>query len=160
MKLRVLMLAIYAVLAIFTVLFAKKEGQKPKADMYLPIKLLAMALALLAGAVLAALYGVSKGQAAYGYAACALLTVFAVCAFLCWKNQKIRILSQEEFEYTTFLGNAVTYRFDDIEGLKRNKDSMTLLLKSGKVHIESMAVLSPELVEKINAILQPPVAAE
>lgn len=158
MKLRILMLAIYAVLLLFGALFAKKEQQKPKADMYLPIKLLAMALALMVASVVALNYGLAKGQAALGYAGGAALAVFAVSAFMCWKNQKIRILSQDEFEYTTFLGNAHTYRFDDIAGLKRNKDSMTLLLKNGKVHIESMAVLSPELVEKINTALQPPVA--
>ena len=158
MKLRTLMLAIYAVLAVFTMLFAKKEEQKPKADMYLPIKLLAMALALLAGSAIALLYGLSKGQPALGYAGGAVLVIFAAAAFMCWKNQKIRILSQDEFEYTTFLGRSFTYRFDDIVGLKRNKDSMTLLLQNGKVHIESMAVLTPELVEKINTALQPPVA--
>lgn len=154
MTLRLLMLIIYAVLALIGLLFAKKEQQKPKADMYLPVKLLAMSLAMLVAAAVVMQFGVMKGEELAGYVCGAALAVLAAVAFLCWKNQKIRILSQDTFEYTTFLGNTYSFCFSDIEGLKRNKDSMTLLLKNGKVHIESMAVISAELVEKINTALE------
>ena len=84
-------------------------------------------------------------------AACILL---GIGALMCWKNQTIRIIDEEKFEYTTFLGNKKVYAFSDIKGLIRNSDSLTLLVKDKKVHIESMAILSERLIEKINEALK------
>ena len=71
--------------------------------------------------------------------------------WLCWKNQTIRILDDEKFEYTTFLGNTRVYRFSDIRELRVNNDSLTLFLTNGKVHIEAMVYMSETLYNKINA---------
>ena len=51
-------------------------------------------------------------------------------------------------------GNTTTYSFADIQGLRKNQDSMTLFVAGKKVHIESMAVLSERLVNHINEALQ------
>ena len=77
-----------------------------------------------------------------------------VLALLCWKNQSIVVLSDSTFEYTTFLGNKKLYCFQDITGFKKNGDSTTLFVGSEKVHIESCAVLSEKLIERINKQLQ------
>lgn len=60
------------------------------------------------------------------------------------------MLSDDSFEYSTFLGNKKVYRFEDIVGLKRNSDSMTLIVNGGKVHIESCAQLTERFAERIN----------
>ena len=78
---------------------------------------------------------------------------FGVAALLCWRNQSIHIISDEKFTYTTMFGNTRTYSFSDIQGLRRNQDSLTLFVAGEKVHIESMAVLSERLIERINTVL-------
>ena len=75
---------------------------------------------------------------------------FGIAALMCWKNQSIRVLSDEYFEYKTMFGRIYTYAFRDITRLKRNQDSLTLFVGEGKVHIESNAVISERLAELIN----------
>lgn len=122
---------------------------QPRADMYLPERLLAMALVFLAGGtVFGVLFLLTKTLwmvlAAVGGLA------FGIVALLCWKNQSIRMISDEEFEYTTFLGNTYRYAFKDITGLRKNQDSLTLFVGEKKVHIESMAIITERLVQRIN----------
>ena len=76
-----------------------------------------------------------------------------VALLLCWKNQTIRIISEEQFVYKTMFGREHTYNFADIQGLRPNKDSVTLFVAGEKVHMESMAVLSENLVRKLNIAL-------
>ena len=51
-------------------------------------------------------------------------------------------------------GNKYVYRFDDIKHLRLNKDSMTLFVADGKVHIESCAILSDRFVNLVNQKLE------
>ena len=124
----------------------------PRADMYLPERLLAMALVLLAGGTAFAVFAVIRAVI-WAIAIAALLLILGIFALLCWKNQAIHVISNEQFTYTTMFGNTRTYRFSDIQGLRRNQDSLTLFVAGEKVHIESMAVLSQRLVERINTAL-------
>ena len=129
------------------------KGDGPRADMYLPDKLLAMALVFLAGGTACAIYAVVKF--AIWAVVCAVLgIVLGIFAVLCWKNQTIHIISDTQFTYTTMFGNTRTYSFSDIQGLRKNQDSMTLLVAYEKIHIESMAVLSERLVSRINQALK------
>lgn len=121
----------------------------PRADMYLPIWILALALVLFLGAVGMAVYAIVTLSVGFGIAALCCLGLGAA-ALLCWKNQTINMLSDDSFEYSTFLGNKKVYRFEDIVGLKRNSDSMTLIVNGGKVHIESCAQLTERFAERIN----------
>ena len=121
--------------------------------MYLPERLLAMALILLAGGTACAIYAVIS-HAVWAIVCAVLGLVFGLAAVLCWRNQTIHVLSEEQFTYTTMFGNTETYSFSDIQGLRKNQDSMTLLVAGKKVHIESMAVLSDRLVASINRELQ------
>ena len=134
------------------ILGAGQSNDEPRADMYLPIWLLAFSFVLIAFGIGLGVWTVlyfSVGTAIA--AACCLL--LGAAALLCWKNQTIQMLLNDSFEYTTFLGNKKLYRFNQIRGLKRNSDSMTLLVGEEKVHIESCAVLSERLVERINQAL-------
>lgn len=125
------------------------SGDSPRADMFLPVRLLAMSLILLAAGTALAVFTVLRFSVGATIAA-VLCLVLGVFALLCWKNQSIHVISDEQFTYTTMFGNTRTYSFADIQGLRRNQDSMTLFVAGEKVHIESMAVLSQRLVDLIN----------
>ena len=122
-------------------------------DVHLPNFLLAFGFALIAGAVaLVTAYFFVWEKILLPIAAGAL--ILGVTAILCRRNQKIRVLSDEEFEYTTFLGNSYICRFEDIVALRRNSDSMTLFVGDKKVHIESIAIVSERFAELVNKALE------
>ncbi|MDD6212299.1 MAG: hypothetical protein PUB22_04050 [Clostridiales bacterium] len=123
--------------------------EEPRADMYLPIWLLAFALLLLAGGAAVAVLAIVFLSVPAAIVALASL-ILGTTALLCWKNQKVLMLSDDSFEYTTFLGNKKVYRFSEIVDLKVGIDSMTLLMENGKVHIESSAIITERLVDRIN----------
>ena len=127
--------------------------EEARGDMYLPERLLAMALVCLAGGTAFGIYGVLKGLVWVALGGVLGLGL-GVAALLCWKNQSIHILSEETFTYTTMFGKTKTYRFRDIQGLRKNQDSLTLFVAGEKVHIESMAILSDRLVTRINRELE------
>lgn len=129
------------------------DDSTPRADMYLPPRLLAMSLVFLAIGMACVVFIVTQFTIWWvvGAVCCIVLGVFAL---LCWKNQSIRIISDEQFTYTIMFGNTYTYNFSDIQGLRQNQDSMTLLVANKQVHIESMAILSDALVARINEALQ------
>ena len=124
----------------------------PRADMFLPdfLKYFGFALDAVAGAILVVVFisqiwGLIIGVILYGG--------LGIAAWLCWKNQTIRIIDDDTFEYTTFLGKTTIYHFSDIKDLRTNQDSLTLILTNGKVHIESMVCISETLLDKINSAL-------
>ena len=128
------------------------SGGEPRADMFLPDRLLAMSIVFLAGGIVSiALAIINSVTWVLGVVIC---FAFGIAALLCWKNQTIHILSEEQFTYTTMFGNVRTYSFSDIQGLRRNQDSLTLFVAGEKVHIESMAILSERLVERIDNALE------
>ena len=128
------------------------SGDEPRADMFLPDRLLAMSIVFLAGGIVSiALAIINSVTWVLGVIIC---FAFGIAALLCWKNQSIRIISDEQFTYTTMFGKTRTYSFSDIQGLRRNQDSLTLFVANEKVHIESMAILSERLVERIDNALE------
>ncbi len=124
-----------------------------RADMFLPIKLLAFSVVLVIAGVFIGVYGVLNASVGAIIGAVAALAL-GMAALLCWKNQTITVLDDEEFEYSTFLGKKIVYRFSDIKLIRKNNDSMTVYVGNGKVHIESMAILSERLIERINKQLE------
>lgn len=60
-------------------------------------------------------------------------------------------MDDETFLYSTMLGNKKSYRFADIQRLNKNNDSFTLIMKDGKVHIESCAVISSRFMKALYA---------
>lgn len=128
------------------------DGDEPRADMYLPDRLLAMSAVLMAIGLACGACTVIRCEIWWGVGA-ALNIGLGVFALLCWKNQKIHMISDEQFTYTTMFGNTRTYSFTDIQGLRRNQDSLTLFVANQKVHMESMAVISDRLSKRIHMAL-------
>jgi hypothetical protein len=127
---------------------------EPRADMFLPAWLFVMGLLLsMFGAIVGIVFAVLQISTLIIVLA-AGMALLGVAAILCWKNQTIRMLPNDTFEYSTFLGNKIIYRFSDIKGLKKNTDSMTLFVAEGKVHIESIAILTDRLSDRINKQLE------
>ena len=121
----------------------------PRADMYLPnflkyfgFFLDILSLAFLVAAIITQIWGLFIGVLICGG--------LGIAAWLCWKNQTIKIIDEDHFEYTTFLGKTTVYSFSDIKELRANQDSMSLILTNGKIHIESMVCMSETLANKIN----------
>lgn len=134
------------------VLGVRNTAGEPRADMYLTNRVMSRGLVLIAfGIALAVSFYIS--MVTWKIFAAVLAEVVGFSAILCWRNQTIKIISNEKFVYTTFLGNRHEYYFADITALKRNRDSMTLFFGKNKVHIESNAVLSERLVSLINSAL-------
>ena len=129
------------------------KDDEPRADMFLPMWLLAFSLVLSIIGCTLVIVSIFKFSL-WAVIGAALAIVLGIAALLCWRNQSIVISSDETFVYTTFLGNKKTYYFNDITGLKKNNDSLTLVLGKNKVHIESCAFLTDRLVNKINAQLE------
>ena len=125
------------------------SDDEPRADMFLPVKVLSLAPVMLIAGVVFAVIAAIKGTTALAVLA-PICIILGVAALLCWRNQKIVMLSDDEFEYSTFLGKKTVYRFDEIKMLRRNKDSMTLYVGEGKVHMESSAIFTERLLERIN----------
>ena len=146
MKLKILVI-------IMEKIFGTIPDDRSRADMYLPDRLLAMSLVFLAGGIICAIIAIFK-LAAWAIVFAALGIVLGIFAFLCWKNQSIRIISDEQFTYTTMFGKVRTYYFSDIQRLRRNQDSMTLFVANEKVHMESMAIISDRLADLITGALK------
>lgn len=123
--------------------------EDPRADMYLPLWILTFGLVLIVGALVLGVY-TALSLSVQTLAVALICLILGIGAVLCWKNQTVRMLPNDSFEYTTFLGRKTVYRFCDIRGLRKNRDSMTLLVGTGKVHMESCAVISERLADRIN----------
>ena len=131
-------------------IFNKNEGYtNPRADMFLPLWLNLFGIFLDICAIAAAILSFVLNQWAF-LVLTAILLPIGIAAFLCWRNQKIVVIDSGRFEYTTFLGKTTTYYFSDIKSLTVNGDSMTLFVGDGKVHIESIAIISDWLVNRID----------
>ena len=108
-------------------LLGVSSREERRADMYLPNFVLALGLVLCAGGTAMAIaFFFTQNTALLIFGILAL--VIGIVALLCWKNQSIKILSEHEFSYTTFLGNTKVYRFRDISGLPRKKWLQATLL--------------------------------
>ena len=147
MKLKILVKAIEKILGL------ADNGDGPRADMFLPDKLLAFGLVLLGGGIACGIF-VLFNFVLWAVVCAVLGIILGIFALLCWKNQTIHIISDDKFIYTTMFGKKRTYSFSDIQWLRKNNDSLTLFVANEKVHIESMAVLSERLIARINEALK------
>lgn len=146
MKLRIIVKAVEKLFGMAEI----SEGHR--ADMYMPDRLLAMSIVFFAGGLASIVLAIINSV--NWVIGIVIGLILGAAALLCWKNQSIRIISDEQFTYTTMFGNTRTYYFSDIKDLRRNQDSMTLFVADDKVHIESMAVLSDRLIDRINTQLE------
>jgi hypothetical protein len=129
------------------------SDDEPRADMFLPLWLLAFSMLLIAGGIALGIYAIISFTLGI-VIACIFCLSLGALAYLCWKNQTIVMFENDTFEYTTFLGNKKIYSFNEITAIRYNKDSMTLFVGDGKVHIESSAIITDRLAERINKQLE------
>lgn len=134
----------------------KIQEKSSKRDLYLPIWVLLLGVLLICAAVcifvVLVLQGAASPYSKAGYAAAAVgLLVLGTAAILCHKNQGIRMVSDSSFEYSTMFGKKTVYSFSQIAERRQNADSVTLILTGGeKIHMESCAIVSDRLMNKIN----------
>lgn len=126
------------------------KNEEKKADMYLPTWVLGTGIFFAVCAVAATIIAFVIGNMAILLCDIPFLLIF-VAAYLCWKNQKIRILDDLTFEYSTMFGNRKTYAFSQITQVKQNPDSSTVFADGDKIHIEACAVLSERLADKLKS---------
>lgn len=129
----------------------KTDQDEPRADLYLSEFSLKIGLALILGGVCLAIV-FAFAHKAWMICLSIMVILFGTIAIMCWRNQSINIISDDKFKYTTFLGNTYEYCFKDIAGFRQNRDSITLFVGDKKVHIDSTAVLSKKLLDKLNSI--------
>lgn len=122
---------------------------EPRADMFLPLWVLAFGLFSLVCGIASAVYAAATAETAMAVFAL-IFFIAAVLLTLAWRNQTARMLSDDEFEYKTFLGNTRRYSFSQITQLKQNPDSCTLFVGKEKIHIETCAILTDRFIERIN----------
>ncbi len=120
-------------------------------DMYLPMMVLRLAVFFAIVAITFLFLSIMRSIfCLIGFVAAAAI---AAVSFLCWRNQWVKVIDEESFEYSTMFGKKMTCRFDEIRELKKNSDSMTLVCGNGKIHIETCAILSDRFVKAVNAVL-------
>jgi len=121
-------------------------------DMYLPEWLLGFGVFLIAAACACIVLSIKFN--AFFIVGFVGGLVLGAAAILCWKNQWIEMTDDNSFVYSTMFGNRKEYKFYQIEDVKFNADSVTIITDNGKIHIESCAVLSDRfqeaLIERIN----------
>ncbi|MDO4648157.1 MAG: hypothetical protein Q4B26_05855 [Eubacteriales bacterium] len=121
-------------------------------DMYQTMKVLSLGLILTLGGAGFTIYGV-LGQKVKMVVIAIVCLFLGIWAIVSWKNETIKILSEETFEYTNLFGKTKMYRFADITGLKEHRDSVDVMLGQEKVHIDSNAVMSEKLIQKLRIAL-------
>ena len=129
----------------------KEYNQSDRADMYLPIWLLIFGCSLCGLGGYCLLCNLSRYDSAT-FITALICEMIGASAILCWKNQKIHMLSYSEFEYITWLGNKHRYAFKDISSIEWGwrGDHWTLFIGSSRVHIESTAIISKRLFNRLN----------
>lgn len=132
----------------------KEYNSSSRADMYLPLWLLFFGCSLCILGCYCLLCGVLKYEPNAVITALICLLI-GLSAILCWKNQKIYMISQSEFEYVTWLGNRYRYTFEDVSSIAWGwrGDHWTLFVANRKVHIESTAIISKRLFNRINEVI-------
>lgn len=120
-------------------------------DMYLPFMVCGLGIFFMAAALGCLVMTFMSYLWLLGFVFCGAM---GGAAILCWKNQWAEMTSGDTFIYSTMFGRETEYHFSEIRGLKQRSDSMTLILESGKVHVEECAVISERFAAALDAALE------
>lgn len=131
----------------------KQDKGKVRGDMYQPSSLLTLSiLCILIGT--GCVFGSVINVTAYNIIIAVLFLVLGIFLFLLWKNQKINILNETQFEYSCPFGKKSVYNFKDIKGLKKGKLSSKLIIGNDRLPIYSTSIMSKELITLIDNALK------
>ena len=100
-----------------------------------------MAVYIAGAAVCIAMLAVGKFFVAIPGVGCML---FGAAAMLCQLDQKVVSAGEGIYIYSTMFGKKKHFSADDRIGMRYNSDSVTVFLKNGKIHIESLAQISDD----------------
>ena len=124
---------------------------KPWADMCLSSAFLILDLILLFSSTAFTVYAIVKN------AVLLLLSVPFVCFFRIWgillEQSRIRMLSDDTFEFTTSFGRKKLYHFSDITDLKKDRDSRILCVAHEKIFIKDLAFVSDRFEARVQQAL-------
>ena len=76
-------------------------------------------------------------------------------------NKWIRILSDDEFEFSNFIGKKTVYKFSDIQNIVRKnrandmgmrQEKIILVMPKKRIPIEEECIMSNRLLEKLNSL--------
>ena len=121
-------------------------------DLYLPFWVCILGLVFLLAACVCLVFKFTTSV--YSLIGFVICLVLGISAILCWKNQSVKMIDDNNFVYTTMFGRENQYCFSDIRELKKNSDSFTLVLDNGKVHIESCAIMSERFINAVDSVLE------
>lgn len=127
---------------------------EPRADMFFPAWFFSLALICFVFGVIMAVVFIAVRLPLFLILIALVMILFGIVTIAWWKNQTIRMLPNDTFVYSTFLGKKTVYSFHQIKGIKRGIDSVTLYVGEGKVHIESVAILTDRLVQRFDQRLK------
>ena len=127
---------------------------EPRADMVLPLWVLAFGLFLLVCGIASAVYAAATAETAMAVFAL-IFFIAAVLLTLAWRNQTARMLSDDEFEYKTIFGNTRRYSFSEITQLKRypKPDTYALLIGKERFYIRPIFLFTERFIDRINRSL-------
>ena len=126
---------------------------KARADMFLPVWLLMFGImSCVMGALMLIIFLFNRLPFVPFIFALTLLAT-GIFLILLWKNHSIRILSEDTFEFKNFYGSKRVYRFSDIKTMRKGIDCKVLIVGDAKISIDSSAILSEELKNRIQTQL-------
>lgn len=131
----------------------KQDKGKVRGDMYQPSAMLTLSVILIVVG-LCCIFGAAINLTAYNIIISIVFITAGVLLFLLWKNQKIKIISDTEFEHTCPFGKKTVYKFSDIKSLRRGSPIARLYVGEGRINIFSTSIMSPELIERIDKALK------
>ena len=131
----------------------KQDKGKVRGDMYQPASMLTLSILCTAIGVACGI-GAVLNFSLYSLIIALLFVVLGVFLFLLWKNQKIIILSDTQFEYNCPFGKKFVYNFKDIKGLKKGSVRSRLFVGKDKIPVYSTSIMSKDLITAIDSALK------
>ena len=125
----------------------------PRGDAYMPSWVLFLSLIYLVTGLFLILVLDFSIMPPVIFAMAAFLVLVGSGIFLCWKNQKIQILSDDLFEYSSFFGKKTVFRFDQISRIKIKTNCIILFVGTKKLYLDAMAIVSKRLQMKIYQVI-------
>lgn len=127
---------------------------EPRADMVLPLWVLAFGLFSLVCGIASAVYAAATAETAMAVFAL-IFFIAAVLLTLAWRNQTARMLSDDEFEVTSIFGIKRRYSFSEISQLKRypKPDTYALLIGKERFYIRPIFLFTERFIDRINRSL-------
>lgn len=126
----------------------------PRADMCLPLWVLAFGLFSLVCGIASAVYAAATAETAMAVFAL-IFFIGGVLLTLAWRNQTATMLSDDEFEVTSIFGAKRRYSFSEITGLKHYPEPGTYALLIGKkrFYIRPIFLFTERFIDRINRAL-------